>query len=180
MKQTKFSVDTSCRVFFALWPEEHLQQKISDIARTVQTECHGNLVAAQNIHLTLVFIGEVKQAAIAQLVEAAKTVELKSFSLRLNRLGYFSQSKAAFLAPEQTPPELSSLVNNLQNALRNAQFSFDSKPFVPHITLLRKAGMRAEATIEPRIDWEVSGYALVQSRSLKDGVQYAVISQFGD
>jgi 2'-5' RNA ligase len=126
-----------------------------------------------------VFIGAVEQKAIAQLIDAAKTVRCEAFSLRLDRIGVFRNSKIAWLAPEKTPPELTALVNDLRHALRRAGFAFDNKPFVPHITLLRKAGLFAEITLNLAIDWRVNGFALVQSHSGKNGLQYEVINRFG-
>jgi RNA 2',3'-cyclic 3'-phosphodiesterase len=178
MSQKHISIKQSRRLFFALWPEAELQQQFFDIARLVNEQCRGNLVPLQNMHLTLVFIGAVEQTSIAQFIDAAKAVRCEPFSLRLNRIGAFRSSKIVWLAPEKTPPELSELVSNLQQALRIADFGFDNKPFVPHITLLRKAGLLEETTFDAALEWQVNGFALVQSHSDLDGVRYEVLRHF--
>jgi RNA 2',3'-cyclic 3'-phosphodiesterase len=166
--------------FFALWPSTSLQRQLADIAREIKQHCIGKPVATHNLHLTLVFVGEVNQAIIPRLIDAAKSASPEAFILQLNRVGWFQNSKVAWIAPEQTPPELSSLANNLQQALRQTGFTFDEKPFVPHVTLLRKSGRLTEANLSHVIVWQVRGFALVQSHSEPDGVRYEVLYRFGE
>jgi 2'-5' RNA ligase len=168
------------RVFFALWPDELLQRRCADLALTLQLRCGGKLVPAHNIHLTLLFVGEVEKTKIAELIEAANSVRAKFFALQLDRVGAFRKSKAVWLAPAQASSECTLLVNNLQNVLWQAGFGFDSKPFVPHVTLLRKAGWLDESTLNEAIDWQVNGFALVRSLSEIEGVRYEVLKKFAN
>ena len=171
---------TDSRLFFALWPDEVLQRRLKQMARRFDPICAGKPVRAHNIHLTLVFIGQFDQAKIPLLIDAAETFKLETFSLRLDRIGAFRNSKVVWLGPAETPSELTLLVNNLQKALRQAGFGFDNKPFVPHVTLLRKARWFESADLEEPIDWQVQGFALVQSVSESGGVRYEVLRRFAE
>lgn len=171
------SIETS-RLFFALWPGAELQQKFAEIAQVLHPQCGGRLIPASNIHLTLIFVGAVEKSRIPRLVEAANNVRVTPFQLRIERLGSFHAGKIAWLAPTETPPVLSRLVETLHAALRQAGFSFDEKPFVPHISLLRKARSISPGALDPPIEWAVSGFALIESHSAADGAHYEVIERF--
>jgi RNA 2',3'-cyclic 3'-phosphodiesterase len=167
------------RLFFALWPEKSLQQRLAKIAHDIQPQCGGKPIPAHNIHLTLVFVGETDQANIPRLIEAANTVRPEIFSLQLDQLGAFRNSKVAWAAPAQTPPQLILLVNDVQNALWQAGFGFDKKPFVPHVTLLRKVVWLELQALDVTLEWHVNGFALVQSISEAGGLRYKVLKHFG-
>lgn len=139
----------------------------------------GRLIPAVNIHLTLVFVGAVEKSRIPRLVEAANNVRATPFQLRLDRIGSFHAGKIAWVAPAEMPPELSRLVESLHAALRQSGFSFDEKPFVPHISLLRKSRSISPGELNPPIDWAASWFALIESQSTADGVRYEVIKRFG-
>jgi RNA 2',3'-cyclic 3'-phosphodiesterase len=166
------------RLFFALWPDESLQRRLATIAQDLQPQCGGKPVAAHNIHFTLVFIGDADQSAIPRLIDAANSVKPEIFSLRLDQLGAFRNSKVAWVAPTQTPAQLTLLVNDLQHALWQAGFGFDKKPFVPHVTLLRKVGWLEPQAVDVSLEWNVKGFALVQSHSETGGVRYEVLQRF--
>ncbi len=165
-------------LFFALWPDEFLQQPLATLAQTLRAQCGAKLVDEKNIHLTLAFLGEVDASNIARMIEAAATIKLKSFPLQLNQLGSFHRSKVAWIAPTETPPELLSLVSDLHDKLRAENFTFDTKPFVPHITLLRKTHSLETTKLEKAISWNVRAFALVRSYSEERGVRYEVIRKF--
>ncbi|MGB8599192.1 MAG: RNA 2',3'-cyclic phosphodiesterase [Burkholderiales bacterium] len=170
---------SSRRVFFALWPDKALQFRLAEIASSLQPQCGGKPVPAHNIHCTLVFIGETDQENIPRLIDAANSIRPESFSLQLSKVGAFRNSKVVWIAPVLIQPQLTLLVNDLQNALWQAGFRFDNKPFVPHITLMRKAGWLEQAALGEFIDWQVKGFALVQSQAETRGMQYEVLNRFG-
>ncbi len=157
-----------------------LQQRLAQIARRIQPDGGGKPIAAHNIHLTLVFIGSFNQADIPRLINAVESIKPESFSLNLDCIGAFRNSRVVWIAPSQTPLGLTLLVNNLQQALRQEGFGFDTKPFVPHVTLLRKARWLEPREIDEPINWQTQGFALMQSVSETDGVRYEVLRQFAE
>jgi RNA 2',3'-cyclic 3'-phosphodiesterase len=171
---------TDCRLFFALWPDETLQQRLAQTASRLSSIYDGKPVPAYNIHLTLVFIGQFDQAKIPVLIDAIGAFKPETFALRLNRVGAFRNTNVVWVAPAVMPPQLTLLVNNLRNALWQADFGFDNRPFVPHVTLLRKARWCEPADLQEPIDWEVQGFELVQSVSETDGVRYEVLKRFAE
>ena len=55
------STGRTVRVFFAIWPDNAAQKQLAALAKQLQAEslCGGRKIKPENIHLTLVFVGEV-------------------------------------------------------------------------------------------------------------------------
>ena len=58
------------RLFFALWPDDDTRHALARLAKTRLPSGSGRLVAAQNIHLTVAFLGAV-DAGFRENVERA-------------------------------------------------------------------------------------------------------------
>ncbi|MEK7758301.1 MAG: 2'-5' RNA ligase family protein, partial [Pseudomonadota bacterium] len=50
------------RLFFALWPDPVLQQRLAQAAEALLPRAAGRRVRAENLHCTLVFLGAVEAA----------------------------------------------------------------------------------------------------------------------
>lgn len=66
----------------------------------------GRPVPAANFHLTLLFLGSVDQAHIADICTTASKLKVpgKQLTLLLDRLEVWRKSKALVLTPEAPPP----------------------------------------------------------------------------
>lgn len=124
--------------------------------------------------MTLAFLGDTDRARCENLVRVAAGVAPRRFELIIDQPGYWKHNRIAWAGASQDPRELTDLVGELRGALTDAGFRFDTKPFVSHVTLLRKAGAPAKLPELPPIAWRVSGFALVRSVSGPRGVEYAV------
>lgn len=135
---------------------------------------------APNVHLTLVFLGNVAVTRLDELRAVAGRVSGSSFSMTLDRLGWWRHNRVAWAAPQETPQALQGLVAQLQAGLRNAGFTFDDRPvFAPHVTLLRNA--RCEGVEMPPLVplvWAVDAFVLVKSATTDVGATYEVIGRW--
>ena len=93
----------------------------------------GNYTRAENLHLTLAFIGDYPDPDA--VLEALGELRFAPFRLELDGLGAFGELWWAGLKESR---ELDALVRRLRHALADAGIPFDRKPFRPHITLIRK------------------------------------------
>jgi 2'-5' RNA ligase len=166
----------TARVFFAAWPSPEVQQALGDIARQA-AECGGRAVPAHNIHLTLVFIGDVARGRVAALEALAATVVAPRFDLAVDRLEYWRHNRILWAGVEKSPSELQTLVERLQQPVAAAGFRVEQRPYVPHVTLRREA-RRAPAETCIRVDWPVTGFALVESVRRERGRVYEVLRQW--
>ena len=82
------------RLFFALDVDESARAAILDeqrrIARTLAHESTPRWIAAEQLHLTLVFLGEVPDSTVLGLIEGCRLpLDVPSFELALKGLGVF-------------------------------------------------------------------------------------------
>lgn len=74
---------------------------------------------------------------------------------------------------------LEKLALDLRDALTKAGVKFDAKPFVPHVSLLRKANRPQHFPALAPVCWPVEGFALLRSNPQADGTAYEVIGSWG-
>ncbi len=122
MTHTKGAVETQ-RLFFALWPEPELQQRLARAAAALLPHADGRRVREANLHCTLVFLGAVEAAQRLCLEDAASLVRAEPFTLTLDRLGYFRRPQVAWLGCTTTPAALQALVAGLTLWSRGLRFS---------------------------------------------------------
>ncbi|MDP2878543.1 MAG: 2'-5' RNA ligase family protein, partial [Sulfuricella sp.] len=79
---------------------------------------------------------------------------------------------------EEMPAELALLVDDLRYRLGCAGVSFDAKPFVPHITLLRKANCKKNPLPAGEVEWRVEDFVLVRSVPGESGSAYEVVGRW--
>ena len=128
--------------------------------------CHhqGNWVHPDDFHITLQFLGAVENAHQHCLSDAARRVRVPPFELTLDRLGYWARPRILWAAPHHTPTALDELAAQLGQALAPCGFEADSRPYRPHVTLLRKTTPLETQPLEPPIPWSVDHFVLVESK----------------
>ena len=168
----------TARIFFALWPERETQQALLRHGRDIHRLTDGALTRLESIHLTLVFLGEIDVARIEVARAAGAAAEFKPFTLSIETAGCWNHNRVAWLAPRNTPVELSTLVATLEAGLRDAGFGLETRPYAPHITVVRKARCgRMDIAFEPVV-WRVQEFVLVRSELDSAGSRYSVIGRW--
>jgi RNA 2',3'-cyclic 3'-phosphodiesterase len=164
------------RLFLALWPDAGTRAAISHWQQAWSWPPAAALVAAERLHLTLNFIGNVPPERLPQVVPALK-VDCGRFPFTLDRAEVWPNS-VAVLQPGRTPPEMNELHRQLAGALRKLDLPVESRPFRPHVTLARRARAALAPVREAGVHWEASdGYVLAQS--LPGGAGYKILERFG-
>lgn len=152
------------RLFFALWPGEW--------QRTVLTRVQGELpnhqgrkTHPQDLHLTLVFLGDLDAERRACAEGVADQVRATTFILNLDRLGCFPRTRILWCGASERPQSLLDLVHVLNDGLADCGFYPERRAFMPHVTLARKSQPLPARGIEPPIVWPVSEFALMIART---------------
>jgi 2'-5' RNA ligase len=162
------------RLFFALWPDDATRAALADWGGQIHHVTGGRPTRAEAIHQTLAFLGDCEPARLAEAEAAAGRVRPRRFELLLDRAAVWNHNGIAWAGTSAVPPELEAVVAELRAALAEARFTVDRKPFVPHITLVRKTRRGgALPALEP-IRWPVIGFVLVRSVLQPDGSDYAI------
>ena len=133
----------------------------------------GNYTPAENMHLTLAFIGEYPEPEDVLL--AMDGVPFPPVALKLRGLGAFGD--LWWLGLERCEA-LEGYVRRLRHALAEAGIPFDRKRFSPHITLVRRAELPVRASVEiavPEAGMRAERAVLMRSDRGKAGMIYTPI-----
>ena len=123
------------RLFIAVRPGRQAKKAL----RAVQDEfrrrgVEGNYTSAENLHLTLAFIGDYPDPA--RVLDVLETVDFEPVALKLDHIGAFGNLWWAGCAESEA---LAALVRRVRRALAEAGIPFDRKRFSAHFTLIRRA-----------------------------------------
>ncbi len=165
------------RVFFALWPDDGVREALHREAQMLHRDTGGRAMRRENLHLTLVFVGDVAVGRLDELKSVAGTISGSSFELVLDRLGYWRHNRIVSASPLTVPEALCELVSSLEGRLKQAGFEFDRRPYAPHIPLLRD-GRVARGPGPLHLDWPVGDFALVESVQGPRGAEYRVLARW--
>jgi len=166
------------RMFFAIWPDQAVSELLETAGKKLHETCRGRITRRETIHITLAFLGEVEVSRLNELLSMAGEVNATSFSLDLTKFGCWRHNRIAWVAPEVTPPALTDLASDLSEKLKAVGFKLDSRPYVPHITLFRKAECREALPVIDAIQWNVSEFVLVKSVLSNAGSAYEVVGRW--
>ena len=176
------------RVFIAINLPERVKQELEKIKNEIEDSLPEQGIAkwvkTDNLHLTLVFVGYVKDERIPSICQNVKEAAqgIKPFSLKLQRVCYGP--------PKKMPPrliwvelehdkELGQLVERL-GAMENRAFS-------PHITLARirtwqwkqiEPEQRPEIEREIDLEFEVESVEVMESVLRRTGPEYTILQSF--
>lgn len=155
-----------------------MQAALGELARSFYRECGGRVVRTPNIHLTLVFLGDVPTARFADLMTLAGSIAATAFEFAIDTCGYWRHNRIVWAGTARCPQPLCELVLQLIRALRAAGFQCDERDYVPHITLLRAARRAPAPQAAAQIPWRAADFALVQSVRRDGGVAYDVVQRW--
>ena len=165
------------RLFFALWPDDATRDALNRTGKWLHQHWGGRRMRADTLHITLAFLGSTPADQLDSLVACAATVRTEAFELILDQPGYWRHNRIGWLGASQAPPPHRELVGLLNAALQAAGFPVDTRPHVPHVTLLRKSAGGEVPRCEA-VRWPIRDFVLVQSSTESDGAHYDVIRRW--
>jgi 2'-5' RNA ligase len=167
----------SQRLFWALWPQDNVRQQLQSIQQNALFKGF-KVVRPDNLHLTLVFLGQVNDEQRAFIIDNANRVRVPEFSVILERLSYWRKPGIICLTPQSHESVHQQLVEQLNRGADDCGIVTEKRPYRPHVTLARyaKHAIRLEP---PPLYWHVDSFVLCQSVSTHTGVRYRVLQQWG-
>lgn len=164
------------RCFVALWPDDAARERLAAIAREQQRRfARARAMRAENLHLTLAFIGELDETRAAKVAAALDALPFESFAWTLDAVGAFERAHVLWAAGPDCAP-LAVLAQRVRALLDELHVRYDRKPFVAHVTLLRDLARadarRAAAPIAPPVVWRADRPQLLQSVQREGRLRY--------
>ena len=132
------------RTFIAVEIPPHVQKQIQHETEPLRKAIGSSLVRwapAQNIHLTLKFLGDVSPASVDSLSQMLRTEADSSpaFDMEIRELGSFPslrRPRVLFIGI-QAPAELDALYRGIESACARLGYESEGRDFAPHLTLGR-------------------------------------------
>lgn len=167
------------RVFFALSPGERCRRRLFAVANDLAARLTGKAMPKETLHLTLAFVGEVGLDRLPGLLAAAGEVApaTRAGSIVLDRLHYRPAGTMLWATSEHCPPPLGALADGLRGSLLARGCVLEQRPFVAHVTLLRRLMLRPhaddlDALKNAPIRWRYRDFVLLRSRPGPRGSVY--------
>lgn len=146
-------------------------------------------VPAENLHLTLVFLGEVQASVLADVDAAFGAVRAAAFPLTLSGVDLLGGAKARMVyAGVAASPALVHLQAKVETAARNAGVAVPARRFMPHVTLARLPERldnreRLERAVAMRTGYggpsfEVAAFHLYRSHLGRGGSVYEELAEY--
>lgn len=174
------------RVFIGLEMDQ-VKEELTDIQNQLRPYTEkGKFISKDNLHLTLQFIGEIKDSDLQPLKEiiTASAEIVEPFYLTFDHLGQFTKKKRQVIwTGIENNPTLFDLYTRLQQTFQeNQQLKIKKTAFLPHITIGRKMLLTAPIKeIEPKLSWpkvntvEVTKVVLYESKQINETLRYLPI-----
>lgn len=132
------------RAFIAINLAPSIQQRLDEVMRAFKQRLDNGCirwVPANNIHLTLKFLGDVSVANLELLTNLlqAEVVSHRSFEISVGGAGAFPtvhRPRVLWVGVE-APPELTAIQAGVEGAMARLGYSPEERPFSPHLTLGR-------------------------------------------
>ena len=167
------------RLFIAINFPADIKAEIAKIRDNVKEAAfRGNFSFDENLHLTLVFLGECD----AQQTETVKSVfdeiVFSEFPLSLEKVGYFKRDSGAtwWVGLKENKP-LSDLQANLTGRLQQKGFILESRKYFPHVTFGREVKLRP-GFVQPKVmqvGFKVTSIELMKSERINGKLTYTPI-----
>jgi RNA 2',3'-cyclic 3'-phosphodiesterase len=156
-------------------------QKLSSGARWTRPE---------GIHLTLKFLGEIRDKQIEEVRHALAAIgPFSPFRVEIKGFRFFPDSRRprVFWAGIAAPPDLAQIARRVEDALESIGFPREARAFSPHLTLARFRDPRPEANLREEAEkhagltigsFDVKEFFLFESRLHPQGAEYKIVERF--
>lgn len=137
------------RLFIAIDFDEKTKQNILAVQRRLRELGRGNFSRPENLHLTLVFLGEIVPSKLAAVLEAMDRTTVPPMSLAFDQVGSFRRDGGdLWWVGLRENKDLFLLQRELSGYLTAAGFRLENRRFSPHVTLARQ--LRLSAQLDPK------------------------------
>jgi 2'-5' RNA ligase len=159
-------------------------QRAMALATRTAAASGGRAVPADNLHVTLAFLGSLPERRLPELTDVAEEAAARVgpvVELSFDHLEHWRSAHIICASPAEPPMPIVVLARTLQELLVGRGFTPDLKPFRPHVTVMRKVvhpGPMCPLGEAYPVIWRFTELALIESRTLPEGALYSVVESF--
>lgn len=171
------------RLFIAINFNDGFKKSLSSVINELRGAARqGNFTRPENLHLTLVFIGETTKTEMIK--RAMDGIKAERFVLNIKGLGKFNREGGDiyWLGVEQNPV-LASVYEQLCDKLNMSGFTIKKQDYTPHLTLGRQVilpesfNWQVFARSIPALRYDADAISLMKSERLNGRLTYREIYQ---
>jgi RNA 2',3'-cyclic 3'-phosphodiesterase len=179
------------RLFVALEIPAAVRDNLATLIKELRNaEPKARWVRAENLHVTLKFLGETLSEKLEEIRNALSAVHSEQLvELDFRGLGFFPNERRprVLWAGMDASPNVPSLAASVDQALEKLGFSREDRPFTPHLTLARFSSPRITEKLRPAIQQNMareSGrvrtneFHLLESKLKPSGAEYTRLASF--
>ena len=165
------------RLFIAINFCEDTRERLTALREELRANSeYGSFTLPENLHLTLVFLGECLANQTALAKAAMDEIRVEPLDLKIERVGRFERDDGdIWWAGLGDCKPLLDLQRNLTDKLIAARFELDKRKFSPHITLARRVVTSATPKSIAPFGETVSRIELMKSERVSGKLTYTAI-----
>jgi 2'-5' RNA ligase len=146
------------------------------------------LVEKENIHITLLFLGEIENNKINQIIDELKKIKYESFTISVKGIGVFPSlefPKVVWIGAESD--KIIRLHEEIKNRFKEFVEKDESKPFTSHITIARIKSGNISNEVRKLLNenkdiefgkFQVNEFSLFESKLTPQGPTYKILESF--
>ncbi len=169
------------RLFVALEIPPAVRENLAALIRDLRAIApQPKWVRAENLHITLKFIGEVADTKLEAIRQAlGKARSEAPVTLDFRGLGFFPSEKypRVFWAGMQASANLKGLATDIDRAMEKLGIPREQRPFSPHLTLARLPVIKENATRDFGA-LHTNQFHLIESKLKPSGAEYTTLETF--
>jgi 2'-5' RNA ligase len=187
------SEQESLRTFIALELPDWVKLELNDLEKSLKilTDVPARWVPAKNIHITIIFLGQVARSKIQSIEKVVSQAagKCERLHLQLSTLGAFPnlmRPRTLWVGLDGDVAKLLLLHKSLKDNMGSLGFNIENRPFNPHLTLARIGNSTHEASFRSlaeaaglvqirRVSFEIKRISLMESRLLPGGAAYSTL-----
>ena len=174
------------RTFVAVFPPPEVQRTLVAAARTLTPGEGFRLTSPEKVHLTLKFLGDVREEDLNGIAEALMPLEglYRPFAATTYEFGVFPSARRArnlWAGIGEGAERLGALARDTETLLESIGYEAEARPYVPHLTLgraRRAVAFDPDDARAPELRFTVEEVRLVESRPVGGGVVYATLATY--
>ena len=172
------------RVFISLKLSDEAIFEIKKIQKELASSglFFGKLTEAENLHLTLKFLGDIDEEKVQEVIKRLRSVKISKFNLRLGSVGVFREHVlriiwVCLLGAEELQRKIDMALEGL--------FKKEER-FMSHLTIARikkvsdkkKLFNSLEKIKIKEVEFEATTFDLMESELFQHGPRYRIIEEF--
>jgi len=170
------------RAFISINIPEEIRREIKKIQDKLP-EFRGKKTELENFHLTLKFLGEIKEQVVGEVKKRLREIKIEKFETEINEIGIFSEKfiRIVWLHMKDC--------DNLQKQIDNALSDLFEKErrFMSHLTIARVKNIQdrknfleeIEKMKIEKIKFKIDRFYLMKSELTAEGPRYSVLEEYG-